>query len=338
MHNASFSTLVNIFGFKLFFLWLIFSLAGFNTFGQKLKISGIIRDQNTGLFSRPKAVLNDTLARFANATKPLEDSPDLEAWTRWTERFQKLSGDTSLVSQSDSTGKFSLVADLRDSIVFYSYEHYPKRYAVSDLLKIRPLIINLIKIPCVPYIECDAPAEKLFVFVGEKISVQPGERVNYCERFLLDSRYEARYKIIKNIYGDYKGDSISFTVYDHYGVPAFSQHQYVLLFVSQYCGKLYHEKYQYFDVYPTENGRWASPGNPYRSDKPDSTKIIPQKIGFGKLNFDKIIDQRKRGMQFTEPYFKIEGNCVTPVLGAYAEELFEVKKSGTLKARGFKFN
>lgn len=338
MRNDFPATLLTVFSFKAFFFCIIFTLLGLNTFGQKLKVSGIIRDSNIGIFSQPKAVLNDTIARFAKTMKTLEDPSDLQELNRWQDKFQKLSGDADYVSQADSSGRFSLMANLTDSIVFYSYEHYPKGYAVKDLLKIKPLIIELVKIPCVPYQECKGPAEKVFVFVGEKISVQAGERINYCDRFSMDSRFEAKYKIIKNIYGDYKGDSISFTAYDHYGIPAFSQHKYVLLFVSEYCGKLYHEKYQYFDVYPTENGRWASPGNAYRFDKTDSTKISPQVIGFGKLNFDKIIDQRKRGMQFAEPYFKFEGNCVRPMLGAYVEELFEIKKSGTLKARGLKFN
>lgn len=146
---------------------------------------------------------------------------------------------------------------------------------------------------------------KLYVFVGEKISVSKTAYSGF------DECYIAKYKVLKNIYGDYSGDTIEFKVYDHYGVPAFSQYKNVMLFVSRHKGQLYHEKYQYFDVYKTINGRWASYGDPYKNDAYHRKKLTPVLITFAD-----DIDAK-------------------PTLGAYAEDLFIVKKEGVLKARGF---
>jgi hypothetical protein len=109
-----------------------------------------------------------------------------------------------------------------------------------------------------------------------------------------------------------------------------------MLFVSEYCGKLYHEKYQYFDVYPTEDGRWARPGDPYKLDQqlPKEIEAIPLKFKDA-LSFD-ISNERDHVIKekYAAPYFKIENDKAYPLSGAYAESLFEIKKKGVLKARG----
>ncbi len=141
------------------------------------------------------------------------------------------------------------------------------------------------------------------------------------------------------MYGDYQKDTINFVAFDHYGTPAFSNYQYVLLFVSEHCGKLYHEKYQYFDVYPTTNGRWARPGDPYKFDQQVSKKINATSLKFkDSLSFD-LTDEYDHVIKeaYPSPYFSIKDNRAYPLTGAYAEDLFEIKKAGVLKARGYKF-
>ena len=93
----------------------------------------------------------------------------------------------------------------------------------------------------------------LFVFVGEKIFVQELPHNDNS----IDAKFKAKYKILQRVYGNFSKDTIEFEVYDHYGVPGFSHYKNVLLFVSEYEGKYYHEKYQYFDVYQTNSGKWA---------------------------------------------------------------------------------
>jgi hypothetical protein len=119
-----------------------------------------------------------------------------------------------------------------------------------------------------------------------------------------------------------------------YGRLSLGQFQHVLLFVGEYCGKLYHEKYQYFDVYKTASGRWASPGDPYRYDRMVQTKSI--KAAPVTFNDTLSFDARTYGwgdikQKFPEPYFRVEGNKGTPLMGAYVEDLITVKKEGTLK-------
>jgi hypothetical protein len=311
-------------------------LMSFSCVAQQVKISGTLRASDGRAFY-PRAILNDTLQRFFMKNVSIDEPGEEENNLRLYRRFEALSNDSSVIVRPDSLGKFSMTASIRDSIIFGAYNFHTQRYAVKDLLKGRVVNIVLEEIPCVPYEECTSPSGKMYVFVGEKISVDLVERKNYCNRFILDSEYGAKYKIVKNLYGDYRGDTIQFTAYDHYGKPPFSKHKHVLLFVTEYCGKLIHEKYQYFDVYPTENGRWASPGNPWRFDRPDTTVVQGEVIPFGNLTFDKYLDKRYRNMKFNAPYFKIDGNCVVPIMGSYVEDLFEIKKKTTLKAGGFTF-
>jgi hypothetical protein len=159
----------------------------------------------------------------------------------------------------------------------------------------------------------DFVAERdLIVFVGQRLSVtrQP------VEPGAMDSKFEARYRVLQLVFGKYEGNEITFTVYDHYGDPRFARYDTVLLFVSRHEGHLYHEKYQFFDVYPTKDGRWATPGDPYKYE-PEVHRgtLKPVRIQFA-----------------TGVTVGTESGPSTE--GTYVEDLFEVKKAGVLKARG----
>lgn len=173
---------------------------------------------------------------------------------------------------------------------------------------------------------------KLFVFVGEKIE----ENTLPFESGDLDNGYRLRYRVLVPVYGHYAGDTISFDAYDHYGRPAFLHHQHVLLFLSEYEGRYYHEKYQFFDVYKTTNGRWASPyaRDDYEHAYNKSTRVKPEKIPFAT---EIIYPLKTRGRDMTwhypEPYFKITGDSAIAVYGNYVEDLFRLKKEGVLTAR-----
>src|SRR5687767_1413647 len=98
---------------------------------------------------------------------------------------------------------------------------------------------------------------RLFVFVGEQISVTPFTPEVPNGTILMDEAFKARYKVIETVFGEYNNDTIEFEVYDHYGVPAFSKFKFALLYVSREAdGNLYHEKYMYSDVYKTVDGKW----------------------------------------------------------------------------------
>ena len=155
----------------------------------------------------------------------------------------------------------------------------------------------------------------LIVFVGKRLSVKQ----QTAEPDSLDQKFEARYRVLQLVFGRYEGAEITFTAYDHYGIPPFAQDDTALMFVSRYEGRLYHEKYQFFPVYPTVDGRWATCGDPDRWEG---------RFHHGKL---KRVPIKFAGKVIDEP----TGRSCTD--GNYVEDLLLMKKNGVLKARGWIF-
>jgi hypothetical protein len=175
---------------------------------------------------------------------------------------------------------------------------------------------------------------KLFVFIGEKIEVK--ELLD--EKGSMDAKFLAKYKILEKICGNYWSDTVEFIVYDHYGTPAFEEFKTVMLYISEYEGKYYHEKYQYNALYKTKDGRWASPFNLSDHDSVDTAdmKVKPVKINFAQEVSFPTYGFKKREIResFPEPFYNIVDGKAIAVYGNYVEELFELKKRGVLRARG----
>ena len=175
---------------------------------------------------------------------------------------------------------------------------------------------------------------ELFVFVGEKVEVV--EVTPPHGEIWFDEVFDAKYRVLESVYGEFEGNIIEFRVFDHYGYPPFAKHSHALLFVSKHKGKLYHEKYQYHTVYRTLDGRWAACGDPYLGReyhrKPFSPKplIFPEPVTFDLAEFS----EKQRKAIFVEPYFEIiEGRAVCR-MGAFVDELFQINRDGVLNARG----
>ncbi len=199
-------------------------------------------------------------------------------------------------------------------------------------------------------------SDSLIVFVGKKIEVKEwpeepvktitdtattAEGIVYTTSVVLpmDARYRATYEILELIHGSYERDTIEFTVFDHYGVPAFSEYENVLLFVANENGKLYHEKYQYFDLYKTTNGKWASPyhSSEYNHPYKDSITVKPEKISFEKDAWYATGKMNKKSIYFRYPskYYAFKANKAIPLYGNYVKDLFKLKQQTILKARGY---
>ncbi len=175
---------------------------------------------------------------------------------------------------------------------------------------------------------------KLFVFVGEKIDVtaiphKPGN-FNYGVK--------AKYKILQPVYGNYNKAVIEFEAYDHYGIPKFVEYKTVLLFVSEYQGKFYQEKYMFDPLAKTKDGRWAGPysseyGHPYIKH----TTVKPERIDFvEEISYPTKItdgDSQEFTLSYPEPYFKTIGGKAIAVYGNYIPELFKLRRDGVLTAR-----
>jgi hypothetical protein len=197
--------------------------------------------------------------------------------------------------------------------------------------------------------------DSLLVFIGEKIEIKyspeekkespvdtiiEGNDTSYVRTVsvTMDNRYIAKYKILQLNNGSYKQDTIEFFVFDHYGEPAFSKYQTVLLFVSYYNGKLYHEKYQYFDLYLTTDNKWASPysSGDYNHPFKDKITVKPEKISFKEevsFPIDKLSSDEIQTW-FPKPYYDIKNGKAIAIYGNYVDDLFKLKQQTILKARG----
>jgi hypothetical protein len=175
----------------------------------------------------------------------------------------------------------------------------------------------------------------LIAFVGKRIKVRKIQDPKNLVRF--DAEFEARYKVLSVIFGNYRGREIKFTAFDHYGSPAFARYDTVLLYVSNHRGRFYHEKYQYHSVYPTKDGRWAGCGDPYQNEPSvHRGEVQAQPIQFSPevtFNLSGVKTEEIR-QNFPSQFFEFRGNVAVCKSGVYAQELFEIKKRGVLKARG----
>ena len=135
----------------------------------------------------------------------------------------------------------------------------------------------------------------LFAFVGKKISVvafspneEPvGEKVkdslsvhSLIKKYnIMDRGFRCKYAIIKNVFNNPEIDTIDFVAYDHYGTPAFSKHETVLLYVSKSSNgnNYFHQKYQFDFVEKNRDGKFY--GYKYdRIEKKDRTIFKNKRI------------------------------------------------------------
>lgn len=201
------------------------------------------------------------------------------------------------------------------------------------------LLIFIISIYALPVSAQELEEPNLFVFVGEKISVEEFEIEVEKGRILMDAAFRARYKVIKQVYNQLPSDTIEFIAFDHYGEPAFSNYEHVLLYVVKADEGYFHEKYQYSPLYKTKDNSWAAPydswdyNHPYNSDTTVNPVPIEWKTApsFEATNRD-LSDLEK---YFPHPFYHIDGRTVTAIYGNYLQDLFSLKKSGVLKARGY---
>ena len=179
----------------------------------------------------------------------------------------------------------------------------------------------------------DGESNKLFVFVGQKISVDnlPHEENS------MDASFKAKYIVLQKVFGDFARDTIEFVAYDHLiidTIPEFSTFDNVLLFVSADSGTYFHQKHMYNDVYLTKSGKWAGTyaDDDYGHEYNNKTKIKPIKIDFAnEVSYPATFN--KENSKYPKPYFKIVGNKAIAMYGNYVDELFILKRDGYLTAR-----
>lgn len=180
----------------------------------------------------------------------------------------------------------------------------------------------------------------LYVFHGEKISVERFEPEVEEGVIMMDLAFKAKYKVINNHFATVPADTIEFIAYDHYGNPSFSHKTNVLIYITRNDSmQFYHCKYMYSNLYKTEDGNWAGiyNKNDYNHPSNQDTDISPERINWAepvKIDVSQLSwkDQKK---WFPNKYFRIKKDTAYAVYGNYIPELIKLKKNGYLKARGY---
>jgi len=127
----------------------------------------------------------------------------------------------------------------------------------------------------------------ILVFVGERIAVFQREYDCPSDSICMDGHYVARYRIIEILQGDYDGDTIDFFANDHYGMPKFSKHKAVLLYLQQHNKNIGHMKYEYNIVNPLRDGGWGICTDIYEyydySEIPKTQRAVKQNLRFSRF-------------------------------------------------------
>ena len=238
------------------------------------------------------------------------------------------------ITYTDEKGYFQIKADLDKYIYFQSKGHYEEFYPLKYLLTRGEISVELEPKRCIEDIDCNDLSNKMYAFIGKKISVKQVYR-DYCD-MILDEEYEAKYKILENVYGDYPNKIIEFISFEHGIYRNYYDFDPVLLYVVERCGKLYQVKHQYDRVYKTKDGKWASTYNSWLYNKlgKDTAQIKPERILFKKnanLRFKGERDINKLKTRYPSPFFKFKNRTVIPVYGNYVKDIFELRKRTSLK-------
>lgn len=309
---------------RIFLFLLVFSTIFYKS--QKVTVRGIAKD-TTKNSNTVLVVVNDTLRKESKRSFIIRN---------W-DGHERLRKNKDFVTTADKNGNYQIKAKLTDTLYFYNYnKYYEQKYKVADIIK-NKIKVELKPEPCVPYVACEQKQpSNFYIFVAEKISGEYEADPYYCKVKMLDGGgMKYTYKIKEEIYGDYPKDTIVFKSYSHLGRPMIEYYDTVLLFIGEYCGKLYQEKYQFFDLYKTKDGRWASPGDPYKFDKYQENKTIKAQS----IDFDPFIristippdDDDQRFQKYEAPYYRLIGDKAVPLMGTYIKDLIKVKMGGSLK-------
>lgn len=256
--------------------------------------------------------------------------------------LDQLLKDKNIRTHTDSLGNFEIKANLSNYLFFESHWHTTEKFLVADLVKRKKIIVELKLEPCDVWPSHPEKPTKLHVFIGKKIKIWASPS-SYCNVGALDSRAMAKYLVVKNIYGDFKKDTIQFTSYTHsYPIKqnyipfkgSYTEYDYCLLYVLEYKGELIQVKYLFDDVYMTKEGKWASPLKPkglFHSISPDQFK--PEKMNFTtpiEFEYEDIFFKQIKE-NFSEQYNKISDGKIIVDFGYYVEDLFQIRKAGRLK-------
>lgn len=305
-------------------LTLLVLLSGLYS-SQTVTVRGIAKD-SLGINNFISISINDTLLKFRNKAFADEEFKK-KNWDRYDELVKNFS-----TSPDFPDGNYVITAKLTDTLYFHKRNYSSQKYKVEDIIK------NNIKVilkprSCIPYKQCDQKnPSKLYAFVGRKVMVSSVDNSKYCG-LSLDSEYKGEYMIEQEFGDHYPNSKIIFTAYDHNSKYEYDFRNYnnILVFVGEYCGDLIQLKYQFYPVYKTIDGKWATPVDTYMEPYYKSDEFQPVNLTFDEsVRFDlsrinnniseEQIAQLKQ-FKYPEKYYKIENGKAIPIAGRYVEDL-----------------
>ncbi|MCU7614061.1 hypothetical protein N0B16_06390 [Chryseobacterium sp. GMJ5] len=299
---------------KKIFILTLFCFSFYLLQGQKIKIEGFVKQPPNARLSA-SIVINDTINKLAKL-----DSNNYA-------RRNKIYDEKKLVATSNDNGYFTITARKSDSIFFrFDRLYYSEKYSVSDLLQCKEIILEPQPIPCLSRTICNQKKpSKIYAFVGKKIDVSVDTTL-YCDE-IMDIKYRAVYKIDQQLIGHYNKPIMIFDAYDHSSKYEYDFNNYVdiLVFVGEFCGDLI--KDDFFPVYKTTDGRWATPVDAYMENHYKNTEIKPIPISFDKsLTYDYPTDLSEQQLEwrFPKEYYKTKNGKAYPIKGRYAEDLVKL--------------
>jgi hypothetical protein len=183
--------------------------------------------------------------------------------------------------------------------------------------------------------ERNTSGANLIAIIGKRIDVRRVEHKS--DQIPFDTEYLVMAEVLEVVFGSYSKKEITFSSYVHIGPAAFEKNEFGLVYVSEEEGRLVQQKYLFQPVYPTNDGRWASCGDPYfaisnvhrHGVKAEAVAFRPPVI-FNTASLSKANAERK----YSEPFFRHREGEAICLLGNYPPELFRVMKEGYLTARG----
>jgi hypothetical protein len=181
----------------------------------------------------------------------------------------------------------------------------------------------------------DGDTANLVVFIGRRISVQAVEPKK--DEIQFDREFRVRVEVLDMVYGKYGPKEMEFSSFVHVGPPAFANEEFGLVYVSREEERFIQQKYLFQPVFRTSDGRWAGCGDPY-DGLPEmhrhGVKALP--ISFNPPVTFSISKERGRHSPsyFQAPFFKVEGDVATCLMGNYPAELYKVMAEGYLMYRG----
>lgn len=84
----------------------------------------------------------------------------------------------------------------------------------------------------------DLDSITLIGVVGRKIQIEEVPNVPPPGYVSFDQKFVAEYEVLSVLHGTHDGNTIRFTIYDHYGVPPLSYSDTALFYVTEHDGEL----------------------------------------------------------------------------------------------------